>query len=64
MCDVDVASREALAMEIKEDHVELTPVEARGGRHGRRLLIMLVVSGVAAIGLMSAFWIFNGAAPT
>lgn len=51
-------------MQIKEGHVELTPVEARGGRNGRHLLVILVVSGVAAIGLMSAFWIFNGASPS
>ncbi|MBK6705567.1 MAG: hypothetical protein IPL62_02890 [Caulobacteraceae bacterium] len=44
------------------DHVELSSVEARGGKHGRHLLIMLIVSGLAAIGLMSAFWILNGAA--
>lgn len=39
------------------DHVELTPVEARGGRVGPHLLTMLIASGLAAIVLMSAFWI-------
>lgn len=43
-----------------DDHVELTSQEARGGGVGRRLLAMLIISGLAAIGLMSMFWIEAG----
>lgn len=60
--NVVIGGKKERAMKRIADHVELSSVEARGGKHGRHLLIMLIVSGLAAIGLMSAFWILNGAA--
>lgn len=44
-------------MKHVQGHVELTSEEARGGGRGRHLLVMLIVSGLAATLLMSAFWI-------
>lgn len=38
------------------EHVELTPVEARAGRNGTHLLLILAISTVAAAIIMGAFW--------
>lgn len=38
------------------DHTELTPQEARAGRKGTHLLMILVVSTVSAAIIMGAFW--------
>ncbi|MDX2233518.1 MAG: hypothetical protein NW200_03385 [Hyphomonadaceae bacterium] len=43
-------------MKQVEDHVELTPVEARAGSRGTHLLTILAVSTVAACIIMGAFW--------
>lgn len=43
-------------MKHVDDHVELTPVEARGGRPGRHVLVILLVSTTAAAIIMGAFW--------
>jgi predicted secreted protein len=43
-------------MKNVEEHVEVTPEEARGGGRGKHLLIMLVVSTAAAAIIMGAFW--------
>lgn len=38
------------------DHVEITPTEARAGRNGKHLLMILAVSTIAAGIIMGAFW--------
>ncbi len=43
-------------MKHVDDHVELTPVEARGGRPGWHVLVILLVSTAAAAIVMGAFW--------
>jgi predicted secreted protein len=39
-----------------EDHVEVTPQEARAGQTRTHLLTILVVSTLAAAIIMGAFW--------
>jgi predicted secreted protein len=39
-----------------DEHIEVTPQEASGGRKGTHLLIMLAVSTLAAAIIMGAFW--------
>jgi predicted secreted protein len=46
-------------MNTTDEHVEVTPREARAGRRGTHLLTILVVSTVAAAILMGAFWTLN-----
>ena len=44
-----------------DNHVEVSPTEARGGGVGRHLFMMLAVSGLAAVALLSGFWILANA---
>ena len=43
-------------MNTVDDHIEVTPEEARAGRKGTHLLVILAVSTVAAAIIMGAFW--------
>ncbi|MDZ4778613.1 MAG: hypothetical protein SGJ23_17685 [Alphaproteobacteria bacterium] len=43
-------------MKTVDDHVEVTPQEASGGRKGTHVLIILAVSTLAAAIILGAFW--------
>lgn len=43
-------------MKSVDDHVEITPEEARAGRNGTHLLTILLISTAAAAIIMGAFW--------
>lgn len=43
-------------MKAVDDHIEVTPEEARAGRKGTHLLTILAVSTVAAAIIVGAFW--------
>jgi hypothetical protein len=39
-----------------DDQIELTPTEARQGRRGTHVFVILGVSTLLAIGALAAFW--------
>lgn len=43
-------------MKTADDHIEVTPQEARAGRKGTHVLTILAISTVAAAIIMGAFW--------
>lgn len=38
------------------DHTEVTPTEARAGRRGTHVLMILAISTISAAVIMGAFW--------
>lgn len=43
-------------MKTVDEHIEITPQEARAGRKGTHVLTILAISTAAAAIIMGAFW--------
>lgn len=43
-------------MKTVDEHIEVTPEEARAGRNGTHLLTILAISTLAAALILGAFW--------